>query len=133
MPPHKHVTLRIDATDHGVAAELLQILEEVTADGIITEDEVRALRAWLDSHDSQELAFTFLRTILESVLAGGTMSPASLATLQRAIERVLPADLREKAQATRVAHELLEKTKRKEEVDPISWAKFRPFLDGAAG
>ena len=48
MPGRRQVSLRSNATQGGVAAELVNLLETVTADGKITNDEVAALQTWLD-------------------------------------------------------------------------------------
>ena len=97
-------------------AELLMLLETITADGTITESEAGELHAWLDQNRDAELpAIDFLRTMLDQILADGKITPEERKALHKAVERVLPAELREKARGRRVAGELLEKTREREE------------------
>ncbi|MCC7174091.1 MAG: hypothetical protein IT159_02760 [Bryobacterales bacterium] len=92
------------------------LLETVTADGTISESEVNELRAWLDQNCDADLpAIEMLRTMLGQILADGKVTPEERKALHKAVERVLPPELREKARGQRVASELLEKAHAREE------------------
>jgi len=115
-PAKRQVALRRGATESGTAAELLMLLETVTADGTISDAEAGELQAWLEANrDSDLRAIDFLRTTLEQVLADGRITAEERKALHKAVERVLPMELREKAKGRRVATELLEKAKEREE------------------
>ena len=105
----RKVTIRPNATDDGIAAELVHLLEEITADGTITDGEVRELNAWLDLTDRDAPAFTLLRAMLDQILADGKITTAERKALHKAIERILPPELREQSKAVRTAVEMLEK------------------------
>ncbi|MEQ1947293.1 MAG: HIRAN domain-containing protein, partial [Bryobacteraceae bacterium] len=109
----KQVTIRPNSSDDGVAAELVQILEVMTADGRIDDSEIQELSDWLETNDSPSPALTFLRTTIELILEDGKISAAEREALHKAIERVLPSDLREQSKAVRTAIKALEReTKR---------------------
>ncbi len=112
----RHVALRKRATETGIIAELLTLLETVTEDGRITDEEAAQLRRWLDLNcDSDLPAIDFLRTVLNQILADGKVTPEERKALHSAVERVLPIELREKAKGRRRANELLQKVKEREE------------------
>jgi hypothetical protein len=115
-PRKPQVALRKGATETGIIAELISLLETVTADGTITESEAAELRVWLDENRDSELpAIDFLRTTLEQVLADGRVTPEERRALHMAVERVLPLELRERAKGRRAAQELLAKAREREE------------------
>jgi len=104
------------ATDAGIAAELLTLLETVTADGTIIDSEANELRGWLDQNRDADLpAIELLCTMLDQILADGKVTPEERKALHKAVERVLPPELREKAKGQRVATELLGKARAQEE------------------
>jgi hypothetical protein len=110
----RKVTIRPNATDDGIAAELVNLLEEITADGTITDDEVRQLNAWLDLTDRDAPAFTLLRAMLDQILADGKITAAERKALHKAIERILPPEMREQSKAVRSAVEMLDKERARE-------------------
>jgi uncharacterized tellurite resistance protein B-like protein len=115
-PAKRHVALRRGATEDGIAAELMMLLETITADGSINDAEAGELKAWLDANRDSELpSIDFLRTTLDQILADGRVTAEERKALHRAVERVLPAELREKAKGRRVATELLDKAREREE------------------
>lgn len=112
----RHLKLRKGATESGIVAELLMLLETITADGTITESEASELHGWLDQNRDAELpAIDFLRTMLDQILADGKVTIEERKALHKAVERVLPPELRERAKGQRVAGELMEKTREREE------------------
>lgn len=113
---NRQVALRKGATETGIVAELISLLETIASDGRITDSEAAELRVWLqDNRDSDLPAIDFLRTTLDQILADGKITDQERNALQIAVERVLPAELREKAKGRRVANELLERARAREE------------------
>jgi HIRAN domain len=110
------VPLRKGATHNGIAAELISLLETVTADGTITDSEAGELRVWLEQNRDSDLpAIDFLRTTLDHILADGKITAEERKALHIAVERVLPSELRQKAKGRRVANDLVERARVREE------------------
>ncbi|MSV29443.1 MAG: hypothetical protein EXQ52_11990 [Bryobacterales bacterium] len=125
-PAKRQVALRRNATGSGIEAELLMLLETVTADGTINDDEAQELQSWLESNrDSGLPAIDFLRTTLEQILADGRITTEERKALQKAVERALPTELREKAKGRRVAAELLGKARAQEDQEDKAAARAR--------
>ena len=104
--------------ESGPALELLKLLEEITSDGKITEDEATALQKWILDNQQVELpAVAFLKTLLDEMLIKGQISRDDLRSLQIAAERVLPPERRDLAQARRTAVESENKRKQKAAVE----------------
>ena len=111
----RKVTLS-DPSPEGIVAELLLLLEEVSSDGLITEDEAKRLHEWLTlNRDAGILAFDFLRTTLDHVLADGKITDPERKAIHKAVERVLPPELRLGARTSREARELVERARVEEE------------------
>lgn len=80
------------------ALELLALLQTVTSDGRLLEEEVQLLNQWLASNrDSAIPAAEHLRTSVEAVLSDGRVTPEERAWLQKAVETVLPKEERDLA------------------------------------
>lgn len=87
-----------------LGAELLSLLQSVTADGRIDQAEITGLRQWLhDAEAAEMLPARYLRTIIERVLADGQITAAEYAELYRVVEAVLPIEARGQAVAARRA------------------------------
>jgi len=115
--PKRQVALRKNATESGIAAELSSLLSTITEDEKITDQEVHELQHWLAVNGESALpSVQFLRTLVDQILADGIVAPAQRKALQLAIERVLPAELRQGARAARMAQEVLEKAELKEQL-----------------
>ena len=111
----RKVTLS-DPSPEGIVAELLLLLEEISSDGLITEDEAKRLHEWLTlNRDAGILAFDFLRTTLDHVLADGKITDPERKAIHKAVERVLPPELRLGARTSREARELVERARVEEE------------------
>lgn len=125
--------------ESGPALELLNLCQTVTEDGSISDQEIDALKTWLDTHKSEDLpAIGVLAALVTTILEDGRITPAERGELHRTVERVLPADLRaiamsrrrlataaarEQAKAAKVA----ERERRKQEAlrdSPIDGANF---------
>jgi hypothetical protein len=92
--------------ESGPALDLLRLLEEITADGKFTEEEVGSLQQWILENQQMELpAISFLKSLLDEILSKGRVNQDDLRCLQIAAERVLPPARRDIARARRIAAE----------------------------
>lgn len=83
-------------------AELLALCQSFTEDGRITPDEIAVLRDWLDRNRGSGLpSEEFLASTVERILEDGRITPEETEELYRALETVLPPDLRKDAQQKR--------------------------------
>lgn len=108
----KRTRLSLTKTDiqAGVGAELLVLCQSMTEDGSLSEDEVNELKLWLDQNRSSDLpSIALLSTLVEHIIADGKVTKEEQKELYRAIERVLPIEVRQKAIAKRKAVEIIEK------------------------
>jgi len=80
-----------------VGRKLVKVLSQVLADGEVTENEVLALRKWLEgaSKLSNIPGINFLREEIESVLADGKIDELEAELLVNSILRVLPTSERQ--------------------------------------
>lgn len=104
LPAHR--TRRISLTKAQLrtelGAELLSLCESVTADGKLAPEEAQGLREWLDDADAAELpAASYLREVVARVLADGQITPEECREVYRAVEAVLPPEVRRQATAAR--------------------------------
>jgi len=103
-------------TAEGIVAELLTLLETITADGIIADDEIVALHQWLvDNRDSGVPSFDFLRSLIEKFREDGLITPAERKAIHAAVEKVLPPELREASKLARASIQLAAKAKAENE------------------
>jgi HIRAN domain len=100
----------------GVGAELLALCQSVTEDGSLSNDEIAALRTWLEANRASDLpAIGFLVATLERILADGKVIKDETVERYKAIEKVLPPEARKEAQANRKTVEAEENAKAREE------------------
>lgn len=117
LPPHR--TRRISLTKAQLrtelGAELLSLCESVTADGRLAPEEAEGLREWLDeAADAVDLpAASHLREVVERVLADGKITSDECREVYRAIEAVLPPEVRRQAAAARKEIEAAEREEAK--------------------
>lgn len=98
--PRRSLTKTQLQTPAGV--ELLSLCESITSDGRVTEAEVEELRGWLGrNRDSGLPSEDFLTATVERILADVRITPEELEELHKALETVLPADMRREAQEKR--------------------------------
>jgi len=87
-------------TDLG--AQLLSLCESVTADGKLAPEEAQGLREWLDEANAADLpAAAYLREVVARVLADGQITSEDCREVYRAVESVLPPEVRRQATAAR--------------------------------
>jgi hypothetical protein len=106
----------IQRKPNGEVAELIAFVHPLVADGTIDSERINQIAAWLSERSTCTLPqFELLRTTM--VLVGGdkAMTPEGRRALQKAIEAVLPPDLRRNVKAVRSAHEIAAKARDKEE------------------
>ncbi len=108
MPPRLSITKLQRRTS--IATDLLDLCQTITEDGHLDEGEIEALRLWLAENRGADLpAIAFLAETVERILADGRVTPDEHRELYRAIETVLPPDLRASVRGTRVAIEEVDK------------------------
>ena len=97
-------------------AQLLSLCQAVTEDGSLADEEIAALRDWLVDNRSSDLpAISFLTATVEKILADGAATKDERDDLYRAIETVLPPELRRGAMSKRHALQEEERSKRRQE------------------
>lgn len=104
LPPHRTQRVSLTKTQlrSELGAELLSLCQSTTADGILAPEEVEGLRAWLADADAADLpAATYLREVVERILADGQVTEDERKELHKAVESVLPSELRRQATAAR--------------------------------
>lgn len=97
---------RISLTKHQTAAgpgtELLALCQTVTEDGSLSDVEVGQLQNWLAENRTADLpAIGFLTSVVETILHDGKVTKAERQELHRALEKVLPVEIRETAASRR--------------------------------
>lgn len=98
----KRLSLTKEQAEVGIGLDLLQLLQGITADGRITDQEIQALREWLHVNRKANLtAIGHLRDVVDRVLGDGVISPEERKQLQGQIEAVLPTGERPEAKALR--------------------------------
>jgi HIRAN domain len=97
------------------AIELISLCQTVTEDGSVSDEEVAALRQWLtDNADTELPARDFLEETVARIVADGVVTVEERRDLWRAIETVLPRDLRAPLTARRRAQEYAVKSAARE-------------------
>jgi hypothetical protein len=112
LPPHR--TRRISLTKaqlrSELGAELLSLCQSVTADGKVAPEEAEGLREWLGEAAAADLpAASYLKEVVERVLADGQITSEEWRELYRAIEAVLPPEVRRQASVSRRDAEAIER------------------------
>jgi len=96
--------------DTAIGIELLALLQSVTEDGAVTEDEVTALGEWLAENRHVDMpAIAFLSSTVSRIIEDGVITDDERSSLYEAIELTLPPDLRVLAKANRRVREAAEK------------------------
>ena len=104
--------------------DLLDLCQTVTEDGSISGEEVGILKKWLDENRPADLpAITLLINTIEQILEDGKITPDERKVLHKAIETVLPIEIRadviSKRRASEKVERELEKEKREAEKESI--------------
>lgn len=92
-------------------AELIGLCQTITEDGSLADAEVAALTQWLDENQGIDLpARGVLMQTVDQIMADGKVTADERRVLYRAIEAVLPPDVRGVVRDRRQALETTEKT-----------------------
>jgi hypothetical protein len=99
----------------GIVAELISLLKNITADGLMTEEQITEVDGWLAARPDCNLPqLELLRATSAALRAGGPISKEGRAAFHRAVERILPPEARKHSKTVRAARELAEQAKQKE-------------------
>jgi hypothetical protein len=129
--PERKRRLSISKSDleSGAAAELVSLIEDITADGKVSDEEARMLHEWLEDRDLSTMpGIAFLRGVMEAVLQDGHIDDSERIEIYKAVEKVLPVELRRQAKERRAAAlvaDKLEAKKAKEENRLKAWEDQR--------
>lgn len=98
----KRISITKAQRDTAIGVELLELCQTITEDGSISRDEIIALTRWLRRNRHADLpAIAFLTATVEKIIADRKVTQEERKELYKAIERILPPDLRKEAQAAR--------------------------------
>lgn len=114
LPPHRTARISLTKTQlrTELGLELLSLCESVTADGKLAPEEAEGLREWLGEEAATELpAASYLREVIERVLADGQITREECREVYRAVEAVLPPEVRRQATAARKVVEREERSR----------------------
>jgi hypothetical protein len=86
--------------------ELISLCQTVTADGTLADDEIAELDAWANANANLDLpARDHLLQTIRAITADGVVTEAERMDLYRAIERILPPDIRSDVKGVRIERE----------------------------
>ena len=110
-PSKKHrLSLTKTQLQASVAAELLNLCQSVTEDGHLSDEEVLALKTWLEENRNADIpAIDFLTTTVQKIIADGVVTKEESRLLYKAIEIVLPPEVRKESVERRKEVEAEEK------------------------
>lgn len=93
-----------------IGVELISLCQSFTEDGSLSDEEIHGLRAWLEANQSSDLpAISFLIETVQKVLEDGKVTKEERQAVYKALETVLPPEIRKEAVARRREIELDEK------------------------
>lgn len=114
--PRPSLTKKQLTTREGM--DLLDLCQTVTEDGSLSEEEVGILKKWLDENRSADLpAITLLTSTIEQILEDRIITPEERKDLHKAIETVLPIEIRSDVISKRRAVEKEEREAEKKKRD----------------
>jgi hypothetical protein len=88
-------------------AELISLCQTITEDGRLADEEIAALHEWVEDNSSSDLpAREFLLTTVRRIIEDGKVTEDERVELFRAIEIVLPPDIRELVHGNRRSTEV---------------------------
>lgn len=118
LPRKQRVSVTKLQRQSAAGTELIALCQTITADGSLADDEVDLLRQWLEAHrgDTALPAQKFLITTVEQIVADGCVTDDERLELYRAIETVLPPDVRATVRQNRTAAEAAARVKRFEDL-----------------
>lgn len=109
-PRRPRVSLTKLQRESAAGIELLSLLQSATNDGRLSAEEIGELRQWVEDYKDDPLpARDFLAALIDRILADGVVTADEQKELFKAIERVLPVDLRDDVRGKRVLVEKADK------------------------
>ncbi|MBX7258446.1 MAG: HIRAN domain-containing protein [Candidatus Hydrogenedentes bacterium] len=107
-----------EGISESAAVDLVQLCETVTQDGSLSDEEIEQLRRWVIDHRSiGSPQIAFLHDVIEVVVADGKITAEERKQVYKAIEQVLPVELRKYVAQRRRMADALEKERVREERD----------------
>jgi hypothetical protein len=107
---NRGVFLSKDQLRTELGAELLSLCQSVTADGRVAPEEIAGLKQWLNDAEAVDmLPAKYLRTVIDRVLADGKITADEYQEVYRAVEAVLPVEVRQQAVVARREADAAEK------------------------
>jgi len=102
MPASESSKSRISLTKSQLqteaGAELLALCQAITEDGSLSEQEIGAMKRWLDDNRSADLpSVAFLTATVERIIADGKVTKEERNELYKAVESALPVEARKEA------------------------------------
>ena len=103
----------------GIVTELVPLLKNITADGLMTDERITEVDAWLAAYPDCSLPpLELLRATSAAIRAEGPFPKKGGRHFHKAVEQVLPPEDRKHSKAVRKAHELADQAKQKEDRPP---------------
>ena len=107
--------------DTAAGAELISLCQTITDDGHLADEDVMALRQWVDDNACADLpARDFLLQTVRRIIEDGKVTDEERIELYQAIEKILPTDIREAVRGKRRAIEDAAEAADREERDAES-------------
>jgi hypothetical protein len=111
-PKKPRLSLTKEQLQSGIGAELYALCQSVTADGVLSKEQIIALRNWIKDRRSSDLpAIRFLTETLVRILADGKVTKEERTELYKAIEKILPVEARRQITDNRKSVEAEEKAR----------------------
>lgn len=109
-PSRQRVSLTKLQRESAAGIEIISLLQSATEDGRLTTDEVGDLRQWVEDYSDAELpARDFLASLIERDLADGIVTAEEQKELFKAVEKILPVELRDDVRGKRMLVEKADK------------------------
>lgn len=110
----RRVSLTKTQRQSEIGIELISLCQSFTEDGALSGEEIHGLKAWLEENELADLpAISFLIDTVRKVLEDGKVTKEERQAVYKALETVLPPDIRKEAVSRRQAIELEEKNQQR--------------------
>ena len=97
-----------------IGVELISLCQSFTEDGSLSDEEIHGLRTWLEANQSSDLpAISFLIETVQKVIEDGKVTKEERQAVYKALETVLPPEIRKEAVARRREIESEEKNQQR--------------------
>jgi hypothetical protein len=104
------LSLKKSQLQSAIATELLNLCQTITEDGRLSQEEVLVLKTWLEKNQDADLpAIDFLTTTVRKIVEDSRVTKEELRLLYKAVEVVLPPEVRKEAVGKRREVEAKEK------------------------